>query len=129
MKLELDKKDLVHLVCGIQPPLQMFDVLENSGLGERTGGFPFNTWEWDTRYLEKLEEQELFELYNKIKSLWETVTKHLGKSFKYEYEIYFDESNEPCPIKGWFPIATDRIKDQSKIEHYIKTGLLRRIKK
>lgn len=78
MKLDLNKKGLVHLVCGIQPPLNMFDVLEKNGDGKRTGEFPFNAWEWDTHHLERLEEQELFELYNKIVKMWETTTKHFG---------------------------------------------------
>lgn len=129
MNIDLNKKDLIHLVIGIHPPLQMFDILEHSGLGERTGGFPFNAWEWDTGMLKKFEEAELLELYNKVKSLWATVTKHLGKSFKYEYEVYFEEKIKSTPIAGWIPVATDRIKDPKKIPYYIKTGLLRRIKK
>lgn len=45
----------------------------------------------------------------------------------YEYEMFFNsEPSEPCQIHGWYPVATDRIRNPEKIEEYIQKGLLRR---
>jgi len=45
----------------------------------------------------------------------------------YEYEMFFNsEPSEPCQIHGWYPIATDRIRNPEKIEEYIQKGLLRK---
>ena len=50
------------------------------------------------------------------------------KTNQYEYELFFkSEETDKIKIDGWYPIATDSIKDQSKIEQYIENGLLRRI--
>lgn len=47
----------------------------------------------------------------------------------YEYEYLFSsDEGEPCPIDGWMPIATERIKHPEKIPEYIERGILRRIK-
>lgn len=44
----------------------------------------------------------------------------------YKYEMYLDSKpHESIQIHGWYPITYDRIKDPSKIDHYIETGLLR----
>jgi hypothetical protein len=49
---------------------------------------------------------------------------------EYEYEMFFDSKpDELVQIHGWYPIATDRIRNPEKIDHYIETGLLRRIPK
>lgn len=130
MKVNLDKDDLIHLVIGIQPPKTMYKQLEEFGfINDRDIAKPPPRWEWCYPTLETLTEQELFELYNKVKSPWETATKHLSEPPKYEYEIYFDEyPKRPCPFRGWFPVPNDMIKDLKQIETYIKSGLLRRIK-
>lgn len=41
-----------------------------------------------------------------------------------EYEMFFCSD----VIQGWYPIATERLRNQDKIEEYIKSGILRRIK-
>jgi hypothetical protein len=47
----------------------------------------------------------------------------------YEYEhLFTPDENERCPIEGWWPIATDRIKQPERITEYIERGILRRIK-
>ena len=46
----------------------------------------------------------------------------------YEYEYLFrSDEGEPCPIDGWYPIATDRIRQPERIQEYIDKGILRRI--
>lgn len=44
--------------------------------------------------------------------------------FKYEH-LFISEDGEPCPIDGWVPIATNRIKHPEKIPEYIASGRLR----
>lgn len=41
--------------------------------------------------------------------------------------FFKSEPNDVCKIDGWYPIATDRIKNIDKVEEYITSGLLRRV--
>lgn len=136
MKIDLDKKDLIHLVIGIKPPLHLFDILEHDKLGKRQDSLSTETevfgmdWNWDSEALEKMPAEYLWDLYQTVKKTWATITEHLGKSSKYYYEINFDEEeDEAFPIKGWIPISKEMIKDPTQVKHYLETGLLRRIKK
>ena len=45
----------------------------------------------------------------------------------YEYEMFIDDKGTPFEINTWVPIATNKIKDISKIDEYIKKGLIRKI--
>lgn len=47
--------------------------------------------------------------------------------YKYEHLLTGDDG-KPCPIDGWMPIATERIKHPEKIPEYIERGQLRLIK-
>ena len=48
---------------------------------------------------------------------------------EYEYEIWMSsEPDDFVKMDGWFPISTDRIKNHARIEEYIRSGLLRKIK-
>lgn len=50
------------------------------------------------------------------------------KTEDYEYEMLFESTEDDfVKIDGWYPIANDMIRNPEKIEHYIATGLLRRI--
>jgi len=44
----------------------------------------------------------------------------------YEYEMLIDDEGTPFEINSWIPIATDRIKDVSRIDEYIAKGLIRK---
>ena len=44
----------------------------------------------------------------------------------YEYEMMIDDEGTPFEINTWLPIATDRIKDTSRIDEYIEKGLIRK---
>jgi len=44
----------------------------------------------------------------------------------YEYEMLIDDEGTPFEINSWIPIATDRIKDPSRIDEYITKGLIRK---
>jgi hypothetical protein len=48
-------------------------------------------------------------------------------SIEYEYELFFkSEIDDVVVINGWFPIATEMIKNIEKIDKYISGGLLRK---
>lgn len=64
MKIDLNRKDLAKLVGGNWPPLEDISMLEKRGLGRYTGGF-HDRWDWDITALEKLSEQELYDMYLK----------------------------------------------------------------
>ena len=64
-------------------------------------------------------------------SLEEIAAKKLLKEESdpgYEYEIFIDDKGSPFEINDWIPIANEMIKDITKIDEYIKKGLLRRMK-
>ena len=72
------------------------------------------------------------EVYEVIKYLQsEIAAKKLLKEESdpgYEYEIFIDDKGSPFEINDWIPIANEMIKDITKIDEYIKKGLLRRMK-
>ena len=69
MKVELNKKDLISLVMGIVPPYSVYNEPLVKKCGEHCGGF-VDRWDWDNFELEKLTEEELYELYNICKEGW-----------------------------------------------------------
>lgn len=73
-------------------------------------------------YMPIPEESEIIEYLNFY------LNKNNSKSL-YEYELYFNDDSQFCSIHGWYPIATDRIKNPEKIDEYIKSGILRKITK
>lgn len=66
MKIEVDKKDLVRLICGISLTYKQMEEIGGLGLGSYTGGF-HDKWDWYPWSLEKYTEDELYALYLKIK--------------------------------------------------------------
>ncbi len=73
-----------------------------------------------------LEAKKIVDTYES-----EQLNKHIvsGSLPDFEYEMFFkSEPDDFCKIDGWYPIATDRIKNQEKIEKYIESGLLRKIR-
>ena len=69
MTVELDKADLVALVEGSSCPWdqQWHDRLTHMGVGSYTGGF-VDKWSWSTSGLERLTEDQLWQLYTMIKA-------------------------------------------------------------
>lgn len=68
MEVELDKRDIIHLLRGVEPSYDKMDIVENMELGHYTGGFEdsFN-WQYPNSYFwDKYSEEELYELYNKL---------------------------------------------------------------
>lgn len=52
-----------------------------------------------------------------------------AKEDGYIYEVLIDDEGTPFEVNSWIPIATNRIKDPSRIDEYIESGRLRKIQK
>lgn len=61
MIVDLSKKDLIHMVSGCSPSYENMD----DRYGQYWGGF-CDKWEWDSNKLNKLSEEGLWELYQKL---------------------------------------------------------------
>ena len=69
MKVDLSKKDIIHLIRGTKIPdyKTMFEI-RNMGLGEYVGGF-VDCFEWyntNSESWDKYSEEELFKLYKEL---------------------------------------------------------------
>lgn len=69
MITEIDKIDIVNMLKGTAPPYELIEELEKSGVGNFTGGFS-DGWRWNEFELKTKSEQDLFEIYTKIKTYW-----------------------------------------------------------
>ena len=65
MKIDLDKKDLITLVCGNSPGFDFITEFSNLDYGSYNGSY--GTWNWNHYKLEKLSDGELWELHIKMK--------------------------------------------------------------
>lgn len=61
MLVELTKKDLIRMVCGCSPSYENMD----DRYGQYYGGF-CDQWKWDSFKLNKLPEEGLWALYQKL---------------------------------------------------------------
>lgn len=67
-KAQLDKEDLIRLICGCCPPsYEVMEVFEKQGIGSYTGGFA-DRWDWNRRALEKKSKEQLWDYYQQIKN-------------------------------------------------------------
>jgi len=69
MKVDLSKKDVIHLLRGVEiyDYKTMFEI-RNMGLGEYVGGF-VDSFEWNNtnnKSWDKYSEEELFRLYKEL---------------------------------------------------------------
>lgn len=64
---ELDKKDLLRLVFGINPYYSLFEHLTEKDYGSYCTGKNEN-WAWNKEKVEKLSEQKLWDLYDICKN-------------------------------------------------------------
>jgi len=66
-------------------------------------------------------------LENKLKKVQTLPLANVSISLPdYEYEMLIADEGTPFEINSWIPIATDRIKDPSRIDEYITKGLIRK---
>jgi len=67
MKVDLDKKALISLVCGETPYYSLF----GNALVRLCGNYDDNRgWSWNKRELEKRSEEELYVLYQACRNSW-----------------------------------------------------------
>lgn len=68
MNVELTKRDIIHLLRGVEPSIEKMRTVEDMGLGYYTGGFEDRfDWQYPNNYLwDKYSEEELYELYIKL---------------------------------------------------------------
>lgn len=68
MKVELNKRDIVHLLRGVEPSYDKMGLIEDMGLGRYTGGFE-DRFDWNSVTSvcwNKYSDEKLFELYLKL---------------------------------------------------------------
>lgn len=68
MKFDLDKKDLISLVKGTDPNLNVMGdpkIRSRGSYGETHG-----RWDWNYRAFEGCSEQEIYEVYQLCKNSW-----------------------------------------------------------
>lgn len=69
IQIKLDKEDLISLVIGKPPYYNQFENPLVKQCGSYTGGMA-ERWDWKTHELEKLSEEQLYELYVICKNSW-----------------------------------------------------------
>jgi len=101
MKVDLDKKALISLVCGQQPN---YSMLENP-IVKLCGSYNGSTdiWCWSEHNLEKFSDDELYKLYCECRKSWEDIfnkksdilIEYFGTNLKehghYRWKIINDE--------------------------------------
>ena len=67
MEANLSKKDIIHLLRGVEPSYDKMGIVEDMGLGYYTGGFEDRfEWQYPNDHIwNKYSEEELYKLYNK----------------------------------------------------------------
>ena len=68
MKVELEKRDIIHLLRGVEPSYDKMGLIEDMELGNYTGGFE-DRFEWKYAMSvcwDKYSDEKLFELYLKL---------------------------------------------------------------
>jgi hypothetical protein len=69
MTVNLSKQDLINLVKGVKPKsMGVCDDYTKKGLMKFTGNQWNEDWDWVTDELDKMSEEELFNLYIKHKN-------------------------------------------------------------
>lgn len=61
MNVELYRKDIISLLCGITPPYSIMDKIPKD-LGSYVGGF-VDSWQWDINENVPYSDEYLFNLY------------------------------------------------------------------
>lgn len=68
VKVELDKRDIIHLLRGVEPSYDKMGLIEDMELGRYTGGFKDSfDWNYVTSVCwDKYSDEKLYELYLKL---------------------------------------------------------------
>lgn len=96
MNIDVNKKDLIHMICGTSPSYEYFDTLREWGVGHYVGGFN-DKWVWDPDSLDRLSEYRLEYLYQLLtdedekRKIREDYEKELDRSLPTRDEILESE--------------------------------------
>lgn len=63
INVDLEKNDIVNLLCGFSPNLSQSEQLEKAGFMENTGNGWSVGWKWKRETLNQMDENILFHLY------------------------------------------------------------------
>lgn len=68
MNVELTKRDIIHLLRGVEPSYDKMGIVKDMGLVYYTGGFVDRfEWQYPNYHLwDKYSEEELFNLYKRL---------------------------------------------------------------
>ena len=68
MNVELTKRDIIHLLRGVEPSYDNMGIVEDMGLGYYTVGFVDRfEWQYPNYHLwDKYSDEELFNLYKRL---------------------------------------------------------------
>lgn len=68
MNVELTKRDIIHLIRGVEPSYDKMGIVKDMGLGYYTGGFVDRfEWQYSNYHLwDKYSDEELFNLYKRL---------------------------------------------------------------
>jgi len=69
MIVELDQKDLIALVKGVNPDSNLFEHPVISLYGRHIGGF-VDEWEWNIKSLQGASDEILWAVYTLCKNSW-----------------------------------------------------------
>lgn len=71
MIVELNKRDIIHLLRGTEPSYDLIGLVEDMELGRYTGGF-VDRFDWNcqsSKCWDKYSEEDLFKLYKELKTI------------------------------------------------------------
>lgn len=66
MTIKVNKKDLVNLITGASPSFDLINQFTEMGIGNYIGGHA-DRWSWNRTTLETLNEDDLLEIYKKMR--------------------------------------------------------------
>lgn len=71
MIVELNKRDIIHLLRGTSPSYEAMGLIEEMELGRYTGGCVGRfDWNWQScKCWDKYSEEDLFKLYKELKTI------------------------------------------------------------
>lgn len=63
MKIDLDKKGMVHLVSGVYPSADIHCRLSEKNFGYEVG----DSWYWNEQKLREMDDMQLYMLYRELR--------------------------------------------------------------
>lgn len=67
MKIELDKEDILCMLCSKSVPYELIDEFMDKKYGRYIGGF-CDQWDWNIDKLRSLTEEDIYNIYLCLKN-------------------------------------------------------------